>query len=246
MIDETIIMLSLWNPSISHVELYQIALESGAFPNITARRLKNFINECFRPRYLVRNGNPANLLKSVQPLISSRALNQLLFLFTCRESAVFNDFVHQVYWGAYIAGKDQIQKEDALAFLIDANEKQRTSQTWSEGTVSRVANYLTNSCSDFGLLESGAKQTRSILDFNIEPTIAVILAYDLHFIGMGDNNVLSHPDWGLFGMERGDVLIEFKRQALNGWFIIQSAGEATRIGWQYETMEAVVDALARE
>ena len=85
-----------------------------------------------------------------------------------------------------------------------------------------------------------------ILNQKISIAIVTFLAYDLHFSGLGDNKVISHPDWGLFGLEREDVLDELKRQALKGWFIVQSAGTASRIGWQYETMEAVVDALARE
>ena len=120
------------------------------------------------------------------------------------------------------------------------------SKSWSEGTVSRVASYLTDSCSNFGLLESGAKRTRKILNYKIEHIISVFLAYDLHFSGLGDNSVLSHPDWGLFGMDREDVLNELKRHAMKGWFIIQSAGEATRIEWQYENMEAVLDVITRE
>ena len=110
----------------------------------------------------------------------------------------------------------------------------------------RVASYLTGSCADFGLLEGGRKTTRKILPFRIETKVMIFLAYDLHFSGLGDNRVLGHPDWGLFGLEREDVLNEFKRLALQGWWIIQSAGEATRIGWQYQTMEEVVDVLTRE
>jgi hypothetical protein len=34
-----------------------------------------------------------------------------------------------------------------------------------------------------------------------------------------------------------------KQLALKGWFIIQSAGDVTRIGWQYQSMEEVIDAL---
>jgi hypothetical protein len=246
MIDETIIILNLWNHTISPSELYRVALNSGAFPNITARRLKNFIDECFRPRYLINDGYPATLLKAVQAKISNRAFNQLLFLFTCRESIVLNDFVHDVYWSSYAAGKVQIEKDDALAFLGNTASKEKTSKPWSENTVSRVASYLTSSCADFSLLEAGAKRTRTILNFKIDPITSIILAYDLHFSGLGDNNVLNHPDWGLFGMDREDVLNELKRQALKGWFIIQSAGEATRIGWQYETMEAVLDVITQK
>ena len=246
MIEETKILLDLWEPGMNTGELNQIALQSGAFPQITARRLKNLIAECFRPRYVVQNDTPAKYLKHLKEPFSSREFNQLLFLFTCRESAVLYDFVLQEYWVAYSAGKVKISNQDAWEFVNRANQTSRTSQTWSESTLQRVARYLTSSLADFGLLESGQRVIREILPFRIESRIATFLAYDLHFSGLGDNKVISHPDWGLFGLEREDVLDELKRQSLKGWFIVQSAGTASRIGWQYETMEAVVDALARE
>jgi hypothetical protein len=245
MIDATHTMLSLWRPGMAGVDLYKAALESGLFPNITARRLQNFIKECFGPRYLVSNGRPAITLKSVQSNFSSREFNQLLFIYTCRESRILNDFVGDVYWGAYSSGRETISNEDALLFVKRANQDGKTVKPWSENTLQRVAGYLTTSCADFGLLECGQKSSRKILLFRIESKLAIILAYDLHFSGHGDNSVLSHSDWELFGMERSDVLNELKQLALKGWFIIQSAGDVTRIGWQYQNMEEVIDALIK-
>ena len=73
----------------------------------------------------------------------------------------------------------------------------------------------------------------------------VLLAYDLHFAGHGDNSILNHPDWSLFGMDRNDVLNELKRLALKGWFIVQAAGDAVRVGWQYQTREELTDAFVK-
>ena len=245
MIDEISALLKLWNPGMSISELNQIALSSGEFPNITARRLRNFIAECYGPRYLANGGAPALLLKKLLPIFSSKEFNQLLFLYTCRESKVLLDFVRDVYWSAYSAGRNNLSTEDALAFVIRANQDGRTVKQWSESTLQRVARYLTSSCADFGLLESGQKSVRKILPFRIESSVAVILGYDLHFSGHGDNSVLSHLDWALFGMDRADVLNEFKRLALKGWWIIQSAGDVTRIGWQYSSMEELINAFTQ-
>lgn len=245
MIDETRTMLNLWQPGMGNVELRRAALESGLFPNITARRLLNFIQECFGPRYLKNKGAPAQTLKLVQSTFSNREFNQLLFLYTCRESRILYDFVCDVYWCAYSSGKEKISNEDAGLFVTRANQDGKTVKPWSENTLQRVAGYLTTSCADFGLLESGSRSVRKILPFILESRVGVILAYDLHASGLGDNTILSHPDWSLFGMDRSDVLNEFKRQALKGWWILQSAGEITRIGWQYQTMEEFIHVLAQ-
>lgn len=245
MVDETKTLLDLWQPGMSAEELNRQALESGLFPQIAARRLRNLITECFRPRYLVKDGQPADHLKALKDAFSSREFNQLLFLFSCRESSVLTDFVTQVYWPAYAAGKQVLSNEDARAFVTQANQAGLTAKPWSKETLERVAQYLTRTLADFGLLEAGRKSARTILPFRLEPRVAVYLAYDLHFSGLGDNSVLSHPDWELFGLTRDDVLAELKRLALQGWFIVQSGGGAVRIGWQYNSMEEVVDALTR-
>jgi len=245
MLDETRILLNLWQPGMSLPALRQAALESGQFPKITARRLRNFVAECFGPRYLAPSDTPARLLQKAQPVFSNREFNQLLFLYACRESRVLCDFVNQVYWPAYASGKATISNVEALDFVIRANQDGKTAQPWSENSRKRVARYLTSSCADFGLLEDGQKIVRKVLPYQIESDVFAILAYDLHFAGHGDNAILSHCDWALFGLDRGDVFKEFKRQALKGWWIFQSAGDVTRIGWQFATLEELMDGLAQ-
>jgi hypothetical protein len=66
-INETRTLLHLWQPGMTAFELRQAALDSEEFPNITARRLRNIVAECFAPRYLVKNDYPAVVLKQLYP-----------------------------------------------------------------------------------------------------------------------------------------------------------------------------------
>ena len=50
--EETKLLLTLYEPSMTVAELYENALSSGMFPMVTARRLRNIIAECFSPRYM--------------------------------------------------------------------------------------------------------------------------------------------------------------------------------------------------
>ena len=245
MIEETKIMLELWNPGMSSSELLQMGLQSGRFPNITARRLRNFVVEGFARCYLRDDAAPARLLRQVQGVLANPAFDQILFVYNCRVHLILADFVRDVYWQAYTAGRVSLSNEEARAFVVRANQDGKTSTPWSDSSIQRVARYLTSYCADFGLLEGGVKQTRKILPYRIEPDVSAILAYDLHFRGHGDNAVLSHPDWALFGMERDDVLDEMKRLALKGLLIVQSAGGVTRISWPHKTMEELADVLAQ-
>jgi hypothetical protein len=95
------------------------------------------------------------------------------------------------------------------------------------------------------MLERGARSTRRILPFRVSQTVAAYLAYELHFAGVGDNALLNHEDWHLFGMAREDVLEEIKRLSLKGHLIVQAAGDVIRISWKQQNMEALCDVLTQ-
>ncbi len=243
-IDETRILLELWQPGMSTTDLERAALQSGRFPNVSARRVRNLVVECFAPRYLVEGGKPALLLRTLKETFSAHELEQTLFLFTCRAQLVLTDFVCEVYWNVYTASRRELTNEDARSWVAQANQAGKTTRPWSKGTIQNVAGYLTGVCADYGLLERGQKTVRRIQPFRVEPRVAAILAYDLHFKGHGDNGVLSHSDWALFGLTRDDVLDEMKRLTLRGWLIVQSAGGVTRMSWLYKSMEELAHVLA--
>lgn len=242
-IDETRMLLDLWQPGMKISDLLQKALSSGHITNVTARRLRNLIAECYAPRYLVNNDYPAIILKRLVHNVSSNVLSQMLFLFTARANLILADFIKTVSWPKYSAGHDTISNDDANNFITRANQEGKTIRPWSESTISRNSGYLTSCCADFGLLETGRKRVRKIKPFRIEKMMIAFLVYDLHFSGSGDNAVISHPDWELFGLEREDLREAMKRLSLKGFFIIQTAGDVTRIEWKYQTWEELINVI---
>jgi hypothetical protein len=245
LIDETKALLDIWKPGMGTKSLYQTALESGRFPNVTARRLLNIVAECFAPRYLAEGAYPAAHLKFLGPGLAPHELQQFLLLFTCRANAILADFVREVYWERYAGGYSEVSNEDARMFVERGIDDGKTSKRWSETTVRRVSAYLTGCCADYGLLNGVGKSGRKMLSYRVSHKVAAYLAYDLHFKGMGDNALLSHGDWELFGMGREDVLDEMKRLSLKGFVILQAAGEVVKISWKHHDMEALCYALAQ-
>ena len=152
---------------------------------------------------------------------------------------------HQVYWERYAAGYEAISNTDANAFVAQAIRNGKTQKLWSESIVKNVASYLTGCCADYGLLEKGRKSTRQILPYRLGSKVAAYLTYDLHCAGLDDNSVLGHTDWALFGLARTDVLDELKRLALQGYVIVQVAGDVVRIDWPYTSMEEVAHVIAQ-
>lgn len=245
LVSETKTLLEIWSPGMSANQLFQVALESGRFPTVTARRLRNIVVECFAPRYLSANANVAKNLRLLATAISSADLTQLMLIFTSRANPILGDFVRQVYWPRYAGGYTQLTNEDARHFVERGMDDGKTVKRWEETTVRRVSAYLTGCCADYGMLERGSRSTRRILPFRISQTVAAYLAYELHFAGVGDNALLNHEDWHLFGMAREDVLEEIKRLSLKGHLIVQAAGDVIRISWKQQNMEALCDVLTQ-
>lgn len=245
LIHETQMLLAMWQPGMTGRELYEAALRSGDFPNVSARRLRNIVIECFAPRYLGDEAKVAEYLKQLRLAMPSAEIAQLFFLYTCRANPILGDFVREVYWERYTSGANLVSKDDAKSFIQRGIDDGRTSKRWSDSTITRVSSYLMGCCADYGLLGKRTLKGREIIPYRLSTTVAAYLAHDLHFSGLGDNAVIRHEDWGLYGVDIDDVRDEFRRISLKGYFILQTAGDVTHIGWRYKTMEAFVDVLAQ-
>jgi hypothetical protein len=228
---------------VSGQQLLRLALQSGAFPTISARRLRNIVIEAFSPRYLVDEAQPARVLKILLGRIPQLELRQMLFLYTCRANPILADFTCEVFWQRYAAGAQAVTKDDARSFIRRAVGRGRTTTRWSESTIIRVSNYLLGTSADYGLLGAMRAGTRVIIPFRITPVTTSVLAHDLHFRGLGDSALVHHAEWGLFGLEPTDVLQELKRLALRGEIIVQSAAAITQIGWKQKSMEELAHGL---
>ena len=244
LLDETRQLFMVYQHGMSVSQLYEAALASGRFPLVTARRLRNIVAECFAPRYM-RELYVADRLKYLVDRFSSAELNQLFFLYTVRANLILADFVREVYWARYSAGRNDIQLEDARTFVTNGVREGKTQKPWSDITIKRISSYLVGCCADYGLLTTSGRNQRTISAYRILPKVFAYIAYDLKFSGIGDNQIVSNPDWELFGLDRLDVRDQLKRMSLHGLIIFQAASDAVHIGWTYKNMEEVIDVIAK-
>ncbi|WPL18191.1 hypothetical protein Thiowin_03250 [Thiorhodovibrio winogradskyi] len=242
MVEESNVLLGLYQPGMNCTQLYQAALNSGQFPLVSARRLRNIVVECFGPRYL--KTEVAIHLKPLAEVLPTRQLVPFLLVFTAQANRILADFIRDIYWPHSSAGRVSLSKEDATDFVHNAVRDGKTRTPWSESTVRRVSGYLLGCCADFGLLAAGRSSTRPIQPLRIQPITTLFFAYHLHFSGLSDHGVLNHPLWGLFGLEPGEVRAAMQRLASNGWWIMQSAAGSTRITWLLPTMEDITRVIA--
>lgn len=243
LVDETKLLLSLYERDMTATQLYDAALASGLFPMVSARRLRNIVIECFAPRYI--KSKSADYLKKLAPTVSANSLNQLLLIHTALANKILLDFITVVFWNKYSGGYDSISTEDAKEFVTQAVREGKTKKAWSESTIKRVSSYLVGCCADYRLLSTGRTTKRSIQSVRIQQNTSLYLAYWLHFEGLGDNSIINHETWKLFGLESLDVREELKKLAKSGWLIVQSAADITHISWPIKTMEEVVNVITQ-
>ncbi|MEW9798027.1 DUF1819 family protein [Alteromonas sp. CYL-A6] len=241
LVEETKLLLSLYDEGMTSTELYNKSLNSGLFPMISARRLRNIISECFVPRY-IKSGVATNL-KRLASKATSAEFVQFLLIHTALANQVLFDFITDIFWGKYSGGHDIITNDDAREFVLNAVREGKTQKPWADSMIKRVSSYLLGCCADYGLLSSGRVSKRTIQPVRLQQSTALYLSYWLHFSGLGDNAVINHKCWKLLGLEPLDVREELKKLAKNGWLIVQSAGDVTRISWQLKTMEDVIDVI---
>ena len=243
LVNETQSLLDLWKDNLDTQALYSLALDSGQFPNVTARRLRNIISECFAPRYTKPDPKPAMWLHKLHRQISKVALKHLFFLYTARANLILRDFVIELYWERYACGYSDLTTDDAREFVERAVSDGKTKTLWSESMKKRVTSYLVSVCVHYDLLRLAGHKSRKINAIRISNCAVVILAYDLHLQRIADNNLINHPDWQLFGLQPEDVREELKRLSVHKFWIIQTAADVVSISWAYKTMEEVVNVI---
>jgi hypothetical protein len=241
LVEETKVLLSIYEPGMTVVQLYDLALSSGRFPMVSARRLRNIIAECFAPRYL--KTDVAVQLKALAETTPSIVLNQFFLIFTSLANIVLLDFIIEVYWGRYASGRDTISLDDAKDFISHAVNEGKTKTHWSDAMMKRVSSYLIGACADYGLVSPNRSSVRQIKSIRLHEHTLFFFSYWLHFNGLGDNRIVNHEIWKLFGLEAIDVREELIRIAKQGWLIVQAAGDVTRISWKYENIEEVIDVI---
>jgi hypothetical protein len=245
MIEETIILLRLWEPRMNNPQVVDLALERGSLGRSTEYRVKDIITRVFFKRYVCKDNIPAKYLKQLVTLnYPLTELKQLLMLYTCRSDDALYDFVQEIYWPKYYAGVEFIWKDDSLTFLNEAALKGYMKNNWAETQTRRIASNLLGCLTDFKLFGKNQAGKRALIPTHISKKTVIFVAHDLHFSGYSDNSILENPDWGLFGLKRIDILRELENASYDGHFIIQYSGEILKISWKYASMEECICAIS--
>jgi hypothetical protein len=238
-VPECLTLFELWEPGMSAAQLFEATWTANALNLDSERRLRNVVLEGFGSRFLRET-----FIESV-PYIKELVLkssdmtfvNQLILLYALRQHGIFFDFLTEEYWPAIRNGGVTLDTSDPQLLIDRALVTGKLQKSWSDATRERVGGYVLGIAADFDLLGPNKKGRRDILPWTLNETMVLYLAYDLHFLGASDDEVVTSADWAPLGLLREDVSLYLNRLQTRDHLITQDTGHLCRIDWKYTSRE---------
>lgn len=240
LIQETLILLNLYEPGMSKKEMTKKAIDENVLVKVLNKRIKDIVEDAFYKRYVISDPNvPIYLRSLVAAFPSLDVITQILLIYTCRAHAILEDFIIQVYWPEITKGKRIVDIAIARKFITESIKQPDLISGWSESTQKRIASYLITTLVDFRLLD----KERKVKPVFLHDITANYLAHELHFKGLSDNAVVESEEWKLFGYSRFETIKHLERLSFQGYFILQNSGEIIKINWSYKNMQEFTHAI---
>lgn len=129
----------------------------------------------------------------------------------------------EVYWRLAEGGQSTVQPADLLGFFAQAVESGKVPAQWSEAVSIKVARGIVAAWEGFRLVGPRSRGSHQILGYRVRDDMCVYLAYQLHFEGHSDSEVVRHPDWQIFGLKASDVRHRLHGLSNGGWWELKLA-----------------------
>lgn len=247
-VDETVRLFEVWEPGVSVAELLEIARRQGTLGFDSDRRLRNIVIEGFGSRFL-REPHTAAAPELKRLLLASRSprlVREVILLYTLRQHGIFYDFLVSCYWPAVRASGVSIDSKE-VGLLIDRGRIEgKLRNDWSDSVRRRVSSYVLGTAKDFELVTKPSRGSWRLQSWHPQEDTLLYLAYDLHFLGLSDDQVIQADEWRAFGLERPDVVMFLQRFQTNGHLLVQDSGVLCRIDWKYLNRNTFIDVLLRQ
>lgn len=245
LIDETAALLRSWIPGESLDEFTERVIAEDVLGKATYQRVRDIVRRVFAPRYLRPTDEPARHMKRLLESFGRDAIRDAALIYSSRNDPLLRDATTLIYWPAARMGQMALVPGDLAHFFQEAGADGRIPEAWSQQVATKVARGIIGAWVGFRLIDERHKGVHRILPYTPDDRSIVYLAYLQHVAGLGDDAVIHHPDWGLFGLEPRDLISRLRRLSDAGWWEAQAGGDVVRITWTYESMTEVLDAISR-
>lgn len=235
-----------WEEGMSATDLFASTRSLGILGSDSERRARNIVIEGFGSRFLrAPHDSVAPFLKSLIAKADPRLRLEIILLYALRQHGIFFDFMVEIYWPAIRAGRMTLDRSETSTLIDRGRIDRKLATDWSETMRDKVGSYVMGIARDFELVADSRKGTRAIQQWIPSDGLILYLAYDLHFFGLTDDEVLAADEWRALGLEREDVIAYLHRLDQRGHLTLQDSGIICRIEWKYRDRSLLNDALLR-
>jgi len=204
LVADTKLLLAEWDLERPAQENLERARHQNIFGKAARRRVEDILL-IFRQRYFDNADVGAALVTLTRNGATDRWVDPLLYFFSAQNDRVLWDIVVEVLYPRHLAGYTDLPIEVVLRAIRNWVAEGKTTTTWGEATIRRVAQGLMATLRDFGGLQGAVKKRLTPMYLPV-PSFALI-SFWLQQRELSGHLVLQSDDWKLFflaveGVER--------------------------------------------
>ena len=242
LLDDTKTLLSHWDQEATVQENIDRIRRENIFGKASRSRVEKILPR-LRARYLCEEQVTRALIALVKHRLPAASLDRILYFHTAKADRLLSDVVIKVLAPLKAQGTIDVSVTDVERALTKWNEQGKTTSSWGEYTIRRVAQGALSTLRDFGVLSGSVTKRIAPTYLPIEAFVYVMFFLKQH--QPSGAKLLDLPDWNLFflpheGVER--FLFEAHQLHLLEY---HAAGSVTRLTFPVETLEEYAHVLAQ-
>lgn len=238
---DTKTMLANWDEAASVQDNLNRFRRENIFGKASRSRIEDIL-AIFRQRYLVSASVTKALVTLVQGGFPNEGLDRILYFHSVQSDVLLHDIVTRVLAHFHEVGKTDVTVEDFQAAITRWVTAGKTTERWSEYTVLRVAQGLSSTLRDFGILQGTVNKRLAPIYLPVEAF--AYLAFYLQQRQPSGERLLEDPEWQLFFLSRQAVEHFFFEAHQHHLLEYHAAGSIIRITFPATSIEEYAYALA--
>lgn len=242
MLDDMRMLVRSWRPDDAAAHK---AISENSLGKVTRMRMADTYQRVFLPRFV--HGSPRESWRIVRPLedrgLSIEVVRPIYYWITARSESLIYDYVaEELSARLNTAGNQNVRIDETISWLT--GKLSQYQKRWSPTVKLKVARGLLAALRDFRILEG--QQIKRIASVYLPLESFAYLAFVIHMSGPSGERLVNHRDWRLFLLHQNTVeqlFLEAHRQHLLSY---HAAGGIVRVEFPADSLEGMVDVVARK
>lgn len=241
-IADTKVLLAAWDLSQSVQTNLDIARRNNIMGYASRSRVEDVL-VILRQRYFDNLEIGTALVTLVQGGAPAQWVDPLLYYYSVQNDETLRAIVLEVIATRQMSGRSDLTPEQVMSAIRGWVAEGKTTTSWNDETIGRVARNAIAALRDYGLLEG--KQTKSISSIYLPVESFAFLAFDLWIRLRSGEKVLHSPEWKLFLLPLQAVerfFLEAHQERLLSYDV---AGSVVRLEFAANSLVEVAHALVK-